>query len=357
MIIVSFLGEIDRILSDSVVDQSQNVRVERLKDAIGKITEDFKLNGDWLATTYPMWINQLEQQRLHCRFLQLLSNRQIMILMILLTKSSDNDRIKHGFLKKIYGVNRVTFQENEEPQLIIRCLIHYLRSFRMFKCELSEVHVQRVYDTSRIDCKSNPKERLKNLGRFLETLFHGEKLPRNIRSTVENQQYLVTLNRKNHIQDVSSFKHDFDIETCCILMHIFENQLPSAFQILWCTMATEDDIRLFFSRIRTFHSLSFAIIDMDQMQHRLRELILNEQDKLTRQDGTHACVYYFSREITCRKGLRPFIVTSQHRRVQSAASNISTLIRQNDWIKSRIEIVCGISGIGMFIDMLLFVVR
>ncbi|CAM4874703.1 unnamed protein product [Rotaria socialis] len=141
--------------------------------------------------------------------------------------------------------------------------------------------------------------------------------------------------------------NDFDLNTCCILLNIFQNQLPSAYQILWCPNATQDDIHLFFSRIRTFPSRTFAIMDIDKMHHRLREILLNEQDQLTQEQEIHGKVFYFSREITtARKGLRLYPIPDNYQDSTQSYQHLLNLFKQYQIVPSKIQIINGAAGIG-----------
>ena len=84
-------------------------------------------------------------------------------------------------------------------------------------------------------------------------------------------------------------------------------------------------------------------MDIDKMHHRLRQLVLNEQDSLAKQSEPHGPIYYFSRELTlCRKSLRPFVVTSKHRNPSQAYAQL----RRNNWSSPQIQIIYGTAGIG-----------
>ena len=89
----------------------------------------------------------------------------------------------------------------------------------------------------------------------------------------ENEKFLIKLDSLERATNKIGFENDLDMETCCILLHIFNDRLPANYQILWCLNSTETDIRLFFSRVRTFPRLTFVVMDMDQMHHRLKELL------------------------------------------------------------------------------------
>ncbi|CAF4504199.1 unnamed protein product [Rotaria sp. Silwood2] len=165
----------------------------------------------------------------------------------------------------------------------------------------------------------------------------------------ENQQFLITLNSQEQIQDKIKIDNDIDIDmdTFCILLNIFNDRLPADYQILWCSISTDDDIRLFFSRVRTFRYLTFVVMDIDKMHHRLRELLLNEKDSLAKQSEPHGPIYYFSRElISSNKGLRSFYIRPQYRNPSQTYSQFMSLLRRNNFSSPQIQIIYGTSGVG-----------
>jgi len=84
------------------------------------------------------------------------------------------------------------------------------------------------------------------------------------------------------------------------------------------------------------------------MHHRLRELLLNEQDSLAKQSDPHATIYYFSRELTlCKKGLKPFYIVPKYRNPSQTYAQLISLLRRNNFPSSQIEIIYGTAGIGM----------
>ncbi|CAF2983496.1 unnamed protein product [Rotaria sp. Silwood2] len=230
--------------------------------------------------------------------------------------------------------------------MIVRYLTHYLCSLRIANCDVSEDNVSRLYTMYKLGQDVDIDTCLKKLGQFLQKLFNDEKpaLHDNL-TNHESQQYLVTLNSTERIIDkTSSLEHDLDMETCCVLLSLFNDRLPCFHQILWCSIATEDDIRLFFSRNRAFCSLIFIAMGVDKMHHRLRELLLNERDSLTWSQEPHGPVYYFSRELTSRKGLRPFHVTPKHRNRKETYAKLNKLFTQQNYAQSQFQIICGTAG-------------
>ncbi|CAF4593430.1 unnamed protein product, partial [Didymodactylos carnosus] len=209
-------------------------------------------------------------------------------------------------------------------------------------------HVVKLYQTHRIEATSNTDVCLKKLAEFLQELFeHDGKIFQQGQMHDENEQFLVSINRHTSNSSQISFLHDFDLNTCCILFNIFQNQLPSSYQVLWCSNTTEEDIQLFFSRIRTFPSLTFVIMDIDKMHHRLRELLLNEQDLLTRQQDIHGRVFYFSSELTAgRKGLREFHIPARYKDSNQSYHHLMNLFQEHHIVPSQIQIIYGKAGIG-----------
>ena len=315
-------------------------------------TDNLELIYRSLEIAYNMWITNLKQYRQDSCLLNLFSNRQIMILIILLTTTTTQNQIKCHFLEKLSLSKDVIHYKEKELKLTIQYLIHYLRSLKIHDCDLSEDNVSHLYDTYKIEPNSNAETGLKKLSQFLQKLFNnGKELLQRNSLINENQQYLVTPNTTRNTPEKIPFEHDLDMDTCCILLNLFNNRLPSVYQILWCSIATEDDIHLFFSRIRTFRYLIFVIMDIDKMHHRLREILLNEQDALTRQEKAHGPVYFFSRELTTsRKGLRLFHIPPRYRDSHQTYAKLVELFQQNRWVQPQIQIIYGTAGIGKFIS-------
>ncbi|CAF0996339.1 unnamed protein product [Didymodactylos carnosus] len=314
-------------------NKDQSTSNQQLEMCLEVRTNNLKSICSALKICHENWIHDLERYRDESKLLKLFSNRQIMIMIILLTSSIHN-QTKRVFLKKLY--NNFTWESRnqerineQEQQLTVECLSHYLKSLRISECNLSVENLLRLYDENRIQHGDNIDLCLKKLCQFLKEMFYDSKqlypplaeqlVGRNLKHgkntttmappTHQNEQYLVTFHPKtNNKSLLVTLEHDLDMETWCILLHIFNNKFPSSYQILWGSISTEEDILLFYSRIRTFIHLTFVVLDIDKMHHRLREILLNEQDSLTRQKDLHAEVYYFSRELTCRKGMKPYII-------------------------------------------------
>jgi hypothetical protein len=89
-------------------------------------------------------------------------------------------------------------------------------------------------------------------------------------------------------------------------------------------------------------------MDIDRMHHRLREILLNEQDSLAKQSESHGTIYYFSRELTsCRKDLLPFRVPTNHRNPTETYRQLLALLTRNNFSLPKIQIIYGKAGIGM----------
>jgi hypothetical protein len=326
---------------------NQNARLEQIvKTRVDNLEFIYRKLND----IYNNWIQNLEKYRQEYFLLKLFSNRQIMILIILLRTSVIQNSIRNRFLKKLFSFKNLNNQNNEEYQLTIQCLKHYLLSLKIKQSDLSYDNISHAYEKYQIESGSNTDLCLKKLCLFLQDLFNnGNELMEKRIMIDENQQYLVTLDSKQRSRDIISFEHDLDMNTFCILLNIFNNRLPSSYQILWCSIATAEDIQLFFSRIRTFRYLIFVIMDIDKMHHRLRELLLNEQNLLTRGQEPHGTVYYFSRELTTsRNGLREFPIPAQYRNPNHTYKQLIALFQRQQSVLPQIQIIYGKAGIGKF---------
>ena len=315
-----------------------------------------KNNSDCLESVYrshkcahTVWISKLESYRRENPLLNLFANRQIMILIILLTKSTTQSKIKCQFLEKLSISKEIINDREKELKITIRCLIHYLRSLKITNVDLSENNMTRLYKRYEIELNVNVEITLEMLSQFLQNIFRIDSLTQQDILIHENEQYLVVPTTIKRIAENSPLEHDLDIETCCILLNLFKDSLPSAYQILWCSIATEDDIHLFFSRLRIFSSLVFVVMGIDKMHHRLREVLLNEQDALTREKQYHGSVYYFSRELTTsRKGLKLFPVPPKYRDPYHSYQHLVQLFRQTNFVQPQIRAIYGKAGTGKF---------
>ncbi|CAF3878346.1 unnamed protein product [Rotaria sp. Silwood2] len=322
-------------ISQILIDLKKNPHTDeqRLEQAVKVRTDELQSIYSNLEVEYNRWIEDLDRYRQENSLLKLFSNPQVLILIVLLTTTTEQNRIKYYFLEKIVLSESMINKNETELKLTIQYMIHYLRSLRINNCNLSEDNVLHIYNKHKIDYGTSSDRCLKQVSEFLRELFQNwENLLTKHEIVNEGQQFLVTLNSTEQ----TIFKDYLDMETYYILINIFNNQLPASYQILWCSMSTEDDIRLFFSRVRTFRHLIFVAMDIDNLNHRLREFLLQEQDILAQEP--HAHIYYFSRELTsCRKGLRPFYATSKIKPPN---------FQQKNYPKPDIQIVYGTSGIG-----------
>ena len=324
-------------------DQSDQ-HLSQLEELITERTKDFESSLRQLQDTYDRWIKDLEKYRYDNNLLKLFSNRQIMIMIILLNRSTAQNSIQRQFFEKIFQSNDL----QKQTKLTILCLIHYLQSLRINDCDLSEDNVGQLYEQHRIDAGSATDAALKQLSQFLRELFPQNKewFAKNPHAN-ENQQYLVTVNSIDRRAEKNDYQTDLDADTYCVLVNIFSGRLPAGYQILWCSAATEVDIRSFFSRVRTFHQLTFAVLEIDQMHHRLRTLLFSEQDHLHKREKPHGSVYYFSRELTIsRKGLRPFSASAKYRSRPETHSQLMRLMQLNHLPLPEIHVIHGVAGIG-----------
>ena len=88
-------------------------------------------------------------------------------------------------------------------------------------------------------------------------------------------------------------------------------------------------------------------MEIDKMHHRLKEILFNEQNKLTKSDKPHGDVYFFSREINSRKGLRPIHLTPHLRNSATATRKLNELFENHKLTKPQLRIIAGKAGIGM----------
>ncbi|CAF3718863.1 unnamed protein product [Rotaria socialis] len=344
-------GTLNTILSD--LKSNEEGSEQKLKQEIRNRTQYFQAKFTKFEADYDIWIRDLEKSRCQSPLLKLFSNHQVMIMFILLTTSPRENKVQLKFLEKLFSLKDLDLKNDEQFNLTILCLFHYLQSLRIKDCNLSNDHIINLYNKYKIEYNNSKNEdlqpeNLQKLCSFLEDLFNkGKELLAENATNSENLQFLITLNSPERTQDKIELENDFDMDTCCILLNIFNDRLPADYQILWCSVSTDDDIRLFFSRVRTFPCLTFVVMDIDKMHHRLRELLLNEQDSLVKQSERHGTIYYFSRElISFRKGLRPFYIKQQYRDSSNTYSKFMTLLRNNNFTPPQIKIIYGKAGIG-----------
>ena len=320
----------------------------RLENAIKDRIENLGILAKNFEAVHDNWMENLRRFRHECSLLKLFSNRQIMFLIILLRTSASPDSIRHRFLKKIFSFKDLQHPVEEENQYALQCLMHYLRSLRIHRGDFFDEQVNRLYANYQIEASAPIELCLKRLSQFLRDLFgDGRELLEGSDSPDDyNQQYLVAFNPLPHASEKITLEHQFDMQTCCVLLNIFRHRLPATYQILWASDATIDDIELFFARIRAFPSLIFVIMNIDQMHHRLREILFNEQTRLTREAQAHGTVYYFSRELAnTRKGLREFHIKSEWKDPKQTYRHLLSLQKSRSSLLD-IQIVYGTAGIG-----------
>ncbi|CAF3853947.1 unnamed protein product [Rotaria sp. Silwood1] len=202
-----------------------------------------------------------------------------------------------------------------------------------------------LYARYQISYDANVEKSLDNLSRFLNKLFPDEsRLPKD--ETRTGHQYIIAVKSSRQTTHDHPLNNTLDMDTWCTLLNLFQDQLPSSNQILWCTKTTEDDIKLFYLRIRKFCNLIFVVLNLDKMHPRLRELLLNEQESLSQSKQAHGTVYYFSRELASRRGVESFPASSQNRINIQIKSNLVNLFRKATCAQPQINVIDGKSGIG-----------
>ncbi|CAF1073153.1 unnamed protein product, partial [Didymodactylos carnosus] len=224
-------GEISRILSR--MKDNQNEEIGILKRLVERQTDQLRLIHQQMEISYKLCLQHLDEYRTLTRLLQLFSNRQLMILIILLTKSTPDNRMKWNFLKKLHLKTDMNFTDDRELQLTIQSLGHYLRSLRLSDCDISVVNIQRLYDKHKIPSRSTGEYCLQKLSAFLKELLNDGKELFVERTLINgNQQYLVTLTHIDQPAEPNPLDHDLDMEIFSILVNILNPRLPSSFQIL-----------------------------------------------------------------------------------------------------------------------------
>lgn len=298
-----------------------------------------------LERNFTDWIDRLEKWRNRNSSFKFFSNRQIMNLIILLIHPTDIHRIKKQLFQKFYSTISINFDDETIIELTIVSLAYYLRSLPIDEIESFESTIEDFYKTCQLQPDANVDACLMQLDHFLQEFFTSTKqtLQKPIQDT-EGEQYLVPLNFISRTSERKSSECTLDVDIFCILFNLFADRLPSIYQILWCSEINADEIRLFFSRIRTFSNLIFVIMEIDQMHPRLREVLLTEQDLLSKCREPYGIVYYFSRELTTyRRGLKFFQIPSAYRHVRQTYTKLTRLSKK---ILPEIRIICGKEGAG-----------
>ena len=86
-------------------DQSDQ-HLSELEELIVERTKDFESSLRQLQDTYDRWIKDLEKYRHDNKLLTLFSNRQIMIMIILLNKSTTRELNSTAFLREDFPLER-----------------------------------------------------------------------------------------------------------------------------------------------------------------------------------------------------------------------------------------------------------
>ncbi|CAF2977365.1 unnamed protein product [Rotaria sp. Silwood2] len=223
-----------------------------------------------------------------------------MILIILLRTSNEPNSIRNQFFKNLFELEDLNNQNENEQKLTIHFLAHYIRSLRILEVNLTNDHLLQLYQKYRIEAKSNTDVCLKKLAGFLQNLFENKReLFQQGEVQNANQQFLVNISRPPPTTNQKSFAHDFDLDTCCILLNI------------------------------------------------LQKILLIEQDLLTREQGVHGLVFYFSRELTtARKGLREFHIPANYKDSNQSYKHLMDLFNEQHISPPNIQSIYGNVGIG-----------
>ncbi len=90
-------------------------------------------------------------------------------------------------------------------------------------------------------------------------------------------------------------------------------------------------------------------MDIDKMNHRLQEVLITQQDLLTREKVQHGTVYYFSKKLTTsRNGLREFHIPPRYTIASQTHKQLLTLFQRDRLTPPQIHIVLGAAGTGKF---------
>lgn len=335
-----------KALNSALLTDGSNSRQSRLKEEITNRIEGLKRYYKTLQSSYENWIKSLEDNRQRCPWLKLFNNREIMILIILLRKMNSEESIRVRFLKSIFDFKLSEDQEQEEEKLTILCLQHYFSSVHLIEVNLTSENLSRLCQQHQIQTLADTDVCLAKLSEFLVDLFQGNSQLFSAAPSQKKKQFIVKIEHDSS-DSTNSFKHNLDLTTCAVLLNIFKDRLPSAHQILWCIDRTAEDIRLFFSRVRTFTSLNFVVMDVDKMEYRMKELILYEQDLLTREQTAHGNIYYFSNELTnARNGIIELKIDSSMRDIDNISRTLNRRFQNQGIAQPQFQIIYGGSSIG-----------
>ena len=208
-------------------DDENHEQIATLKTLVEKQTERLSRTHHQLTNDYKTWLENLEEYRKLTCILQLFSNRQLMILIILLTESKHENEMRWNFLKNLHHKNDSGSNPDEEHQLTIQSLKHYLNSLRIFRCDLSTGTIERLYKKHQIRDKTKTEQSLQKLSEFLEEIVNDGRELSVERKANQNHQYLVTLAHKCQLSETNPFDRDLDLETFSIIFNIFDQSLPA----------------------------------------------------------------------------------------------------------------------------------
>lgn len=334
-------------LNSALQSNFLNSNQARFKEEVGTRIAGLERQYRTFQSAYDNWIKNLREYREHCSWLKLFTNREIMILIILLRKMNSEDSVRVRLLKKLFNFKVSENQEKEENKLTIRCLQHYLSSVRLTEANLTAENLSELCQKHEIRMFADTKLCLEKLSKLLQDLFGDNTQQFSVeRRQEKKQQWIVKVERQSS-HFANSFGHDLSLTTCCTLLSVFKDRLPSSYQILWCTNTTTEDIHLFFSRIRAFTALNFVVMDIDKAEYRLRESILYQQDLLTREQSSHGNVYYFSNELTtARKGLKEWTIDPSMTSSDTILKTLSSQFVNQGLAQSQFQIIYGESGMG-----------
>ena len=261
----------------------------RLRDEERKLAQD--LNS---------WEAELRQAREETKQLQLLTSREISIVVHLLSEQTKGPGSCVSEMVQTLLGKDVDISSAADVDLAVHfCIANLLGPIRDIaealldsdgiKRKTDEVK-QLLYQPGRAPLYSeqcSAEEAVEYTLITLQTLV-GEvfKLPVSINTGDCGQQYGLKVEEPSEIFAV-------------LLQHVFVPEQPTNSQILWCTAATTDrDIALFFQRIRSFRRLHFVVCGIGRLTQYCREKVYEHQQVLHRDqsqvNGRHANVTYVS---------------------------------------------------------------
>lgn len=335
-----------------IKDNLEQYHSNQLKNAIEGCINSLLVVLRRLENDFHEWRNGLRLIREQYAVFKLYSNHQVMMIVFLLRIYSETNPVRHQFLKQFYLVKDPRQQEEEENDHAVRILHHYLHSLRILDKALNIDYVKEVYKKCRIDSTADMKTSLEKAAKFVQGVLKERAISSaDSKDVVRSEQYVVRMKSVSSTDQPSlPFELNLDYQTFCVLLNLFEHRLPTMYQILWCAETNEEELQLFFARIRAFPALIFVFMDVDRMHHRLREILLKEQEALTNVQS-HATVYYFSDEMTAkRKGLKEFHISSDYCDPEPTYRHVMALFKKQGLPALPLHIVYGHTGIGKDLD-------